>query len=58
MTLLENKGFEYFEDLEEDRPKKKPRGAVEQQESVQSGSDFYEVFLAQDLYSELRFLRK
>jgi hypothetical protein len=59
MTLLQNEGFEYIEeDLTEDRQKKRFRGTLEQQELIQSGSDFYEVFLARDPYSELRFVRK
>ena len=58
MTLLQNKGFEYVEDLTEDLRKKRLKGTLEQQELVQSGSDSYEVFLDRDPYSELRFLRK
>lgn len=58
MTLLDNEGFEYIEDSTEERRKRRLKGAFEQQELVQSGSDCYEVFLARDPYSELRFLRK
>jgi hypothetical protein len=58
MTLLQNEGFENIEDITEDHPKKKFRGTLEQQELNPGGSDLYEVFLAQDPYSELRFLRK
>jgi hypothetical protein len=58
MTLLQNEGFENIEESTEVHRKKRFRGTLEQQELVQGGTDFYEVFLAQDPYSELRFLRK
>jgi hypothetical protein len=58
MTLLQNEGFEYVEDLTDNHRKKRLRGTLEQQELVHSGNDFYEVFLALDPYSEFRFLRK
>lgn len=58
MTLLQNEGFEYIEGLTENRQKKRLTGALERQELIKCESDFNEVFLARDPYSELRFLRK